>query len=560
MTSDASSPEMAAAPDVAVAPEVVGVSADFPVEFAEPAHAGLTWEWDDMHMPFALAPLAADWVRVTGQGFGSWKEHFGVDIPSRVLTAIWNGYAFFAYEPGAEGEARKANDELALATFRAAEATTEAYWREEALPTLKAIYRAMDEAPIERGAREDVASAWVDAWAGADLAWRIHFIAIRGPYQVLDDLADLYESVVPGASPGEALRLIQGVRHELYETEVGVERLAAIAAEQPTIAAALRAGTRSPDELAKLPGGEAFRAALDAFLAEHGHLGQSVDNLMLASWGEDPELLLGEIAKRLDHPAEGAEARRARLAHEADELAAATRVRLTGQPEQAARFEAILEVARRIGPITETHNYWIDRAAQAHIRRFARRVGARLAREGVLETADDVFYLTRQEVPDLLRHPEDRRAIVADRRALHERQARRQPPRFLGKAPAAPTGEVDRFDGARYASTEDGVLRGTGASAGVVKGTARVVLTSAEFDRIQPGDVIVCPSSNPSWVPVFTIAGGLVTNTGGVLSHAAVVAREFGLPAVVGVSGATTTIADGQLVEIDGTAGTVRLL
>ena len=80
------------------------------------------------------------------------------------------------------------------------------------------------------------------------------------------------------------------------------------------------------------------------------------------------------------------------------------------------------------------------------------------------------------------------------------------------------------------------------------------------FGHVQPGDILVCPASNPSWVPVFTIAGGLVTNTGGVLSHAAVVAREFGLPAVVGVVEATSKIADGRTVEIDGTAGTVRLL
>jgi pyruvate,water dikinase len=87
-----------------------------------------------------------------------------------------------------------------------------------------------------------------------------------------------------------------------------------------------------------------------------------------------------------------------------------------------------------------------------------------------------------------------------------------------------------------------------------------VALTPEDFPRIRPGDVIVCPSSNPSWVPVFAIAGGLVTNTGGLVSHAAVVAREFGLPAVVGTGDATARIADGRLVEIDGSAGTVRLL
>ena len=102
-------------------------------------------------------------------------------------------------------------------------------------------------------------------------------------------------------------------------------------------------------------------------------------------------------------------------------------------------------------------------------------------------------------------------------------------------------------------------MRGTGASAGIVRGPARVVLGPEDFERVRPGDIIVAPSSNPSWVPLFTIAGGLVTNTGGVLSHAAVVAREFALPAVVGTGDATTRIADGQMLELDGTTGFVRL-
>ncbi len=103
-------------------------------------------------------------------------------------------------------------------------------------------------------------------------------------------------------------------------------------------------------------------------------------------------------------------------------------------------------------------------------------------------------------------------------------------------------------------------LRGIGASPGIVRGTARVTLGPDDFGRIQPGDIIVCPSSNPSWVPVFAIAGGLVTNTGGVICHAAVVAREFGLPAVVGVADATELVADGRLVEIDGGRGLIHLL
>jgi pyruvate,water dikinase len=544
----------------AAAPEIVGVSADFPVEFAEPFHASITWEWDDMHMPFALTPLAADWIRAIGQGFGAWKQGLEAELPSTTHTAIWNGYAYFGFEAGAEGEAREQQKARAIEMFRAHAEIAEQAWRDQVLPELHEIYRAMRDAPVEAGRPEEVAAAWERAWADADRAWQLHFIAINGPYQVMDDLADFYESVRPGSPPGESGRLIPGGRHELYETEVGVERLAALASATPSVADALRGGVRSPEGLAPLPGAAAFTRELDAFLEAHGHVGQSVDDLALASWGEEPGILLAEIAKRLDHTLESAEERRLRLAGDAEQLADGMRARLLDKPDELARFERLLDLGRRIGPITEIHNYWIDRAAQAHVRSLALRVGARLVREGVIERSGDILFLTRSEVPNLLLHPEDRRAMVNERRATHERQKALQPPRYVGKAPETPTGPVDRFEGAKVDSTEEGVLTGTGASAGVVRGLARVVLTSVEFDRIQPGDIIVCPSSNPSWVPVFTIAGGLVTNTGGVLSHAAVVAREFGLPAVVGVANATTLIRDGQELEIDGVAGTVRLL
>jgi pyruvate,water dikinase len=256
---------------------------------------------------------------------------------------------------------------------------------------------------------------------------------------------------------------------------------------------------------------------------------------------------------------EAADERRARLEAEANRLADAARARLADRPGELARFDELVAHARQIGFLTEVHNYWIDRRAQAEMRKVAIRIGRRLVNEGFFAEPDDIFYLHHDEIAAVLRQPSDQRELIAERRAEHARQRRLTPPRLVGKPPPPPIA-VDRFDGARLESTEAGVLRGTGASAGIARGPARVVLTSGEFERIQPGDIIVCPSSNPSWVPVFTIAGGLVTNTGGVLSHAAVVAREFGLPAVTGIAGATTTILDGQHLEIDGTAGTVRIL
>jgi phosphohistidine swiveling domain-containing protein len=535
----------------------------FPVDFDDPSDAELAWEWDDMHMPFAVAPLAGDFVRVVGSGFDDPNIRYS-DVgfgtfPQRWHCAVWNGYSYFAIRRNYSPEERPAVIERYTAMARSRIEVTDAYWREELLPELHRAYDRIESVPVETGSGHEVAAAWESAWQAAERAWAIHFDAILGPYQVMDDLADAYEVANPGAPPGEALRLAQGGHHELLDVELGAEQLAALAAASPGVSDALRAGVRSIEALGELPGGREFIAALEAFLGRHGHLGQSVDDLSLESWGEEPGNLLTELAKRLEHTPEPAEERRARLEREAGELADAARARLADRPDDLAKFEHALRYARSIGFLTEVHNYWIDRKSQARIRSLAMRVGHRLVSEGVIDQANDVLYLHRGEIAELLRTPRNRRPIIDARRSEHARQQRITPPRYVGRPPPAPIA-VDRFDGTRIDSTEADVLRGTGASSGVVRGPARVVLTSREFDRIMPGDIIVCPSSNPSWVPVFTIAGGLVTNTGGVLSHAAVVAREFGLPAVVGVANATTTIRDGQLLEIDGVAGTVRLL
>lgn len=536
---------------------------DFPIEFADPAHVELSWEWDDMHMPHAFTPLAGDYAAALAHAFEEpYRKYsggaFGI-FPQQWHAAAWNGYVYFAIQRNVTQEQRPELWDRIVALGRSRIPVTWAYWQDELLPELHDLYAGMEAVPVETAPLATVADGWDSAWDARRRAWDIHFDIIQGPYQVMDDLVEAYDAATPGASPGEAVRLAAGGRHELLDVEVDTERLAAMVAAEPALSAALSAGVRSIDELRRLAGGQAFATTLETFLARHGHLGQSVDDLALASWAEEPANFLTELAKRLERAPEPAETRRARLEQEAEDLAAGVRERLADKPEELAKFETILRAAREIGFMTETHNYWIDRKAQARTRALAMRVGRRLVAEGLFERPDDVFFLHHDEIADVLRWPTDQRDRIARRRADLARQRTLTPPKIVGKPPPPPVA-VDRFDAQKVESTEADILRGTGSSPGVYRGPARVVLTSAEFDRIKRGDIIVCPSSNPSWVPVFTIAGGLVTNTGGVLSHAAVVAREFGLPAVTGIAGATTTIRDGQTLEIDGTAGTVRLL
>jgi phosphoenolpyruvate synthase/pyruvate phosphate dikinase len=136
------------------------------------------------------------------------------------------------------------------------------------------------------------------------------------------------------------------------------------------------------------------------------------------------------------------------------------------------------------------------------------------------------------------------------------RWAKETPPPWIGAPPPerAPRAPIDR------AEPVPGELHGTGASAGIARGPARVLMSLDESDRLAPGDVLVARTTMPAWTPLFAVAAALVTEVGGMLSHPAVTAREYGLPAVLNVADATRTIRDGQLVEVDGTTGVVRIV
>lgn len=528
---------------------------DFDIAW-EPSDAQLQWEWDDMHWPSPLAPLAMDFGLLIMEGINASYVRFGA--PFNLRARFVAGYAYMAMDYGVPDDEVKGAFDRNREAHRAFAPDNARYWRDEAMPALRGIYAFVEEVDVDGLPGPALADAWQAAWDRITEAWRIHFVAIRGAYVASEDLSDFYERVVPGAAPGEAMALISGGNDVLQDVEAGIELLVD----------RIRADARAADRLLArpLPGLDEIAAVaperaaeIRRFLQEHGHLGQTFDDLALPSWAEEPSILLAEIAKRLVESPERHARRRTRLRQEAARLLTAIRERVAAHPDDRAELERRFELASEIGPLTEVHNYWIDRMSQAHLRRLAFRVGGRLARDGSIAEPSDVLYLHRDEVADLLRAPEDRSATIARRRAEQARQRTLKPPTKLGRA-EPDFGVTSRFDVPREEAGDADELKGTGASAGVVRGPARVALGSEDFERIQRGDIIVCPSSNPSWVPVFTIAGGLVTNTGGVLAHAAVVAREFGLPAVVGVAGATDRIADGRMVEIDGTAGTVRLL
>ena len=239
----------------------------------------------------------------------------------------------------------------------------------------------------------------------------------------------------------------------------------------------------------------------------------------------------------------GAQARRR------EEMVADARRRLAERPEDLTRFELSLRDAREGTIISEDHNYWIDYSSTYRVREVLMECGSRLAAAGVLGARADVRFLRWAEVRQaLLSLPDgDQRALIVKRKREMEHWRGVTPPSSLGTFKESPE-EV---------SGGGSTLRGNPGSPGTARGPARILRTVADAERLRDGDVLVSATSAPPWTAFFGIVAGVVTDAGDLLSHTAVVAREYGVPAVVGAVGATSLIEEGDTLEIDGSRGEV---
>jgi phosphohistidine swiveling domain-containing protein len=295
-----------------------------------------------------------------------------------------------------------------------------------------------------------------------------------------------------------------------------------------------------------------LQAGLADFLRVYGHRGVAEIDLGLPRWSEDPTYILGVLANylRLDDPELAPDVQFRRAEREAQEMVAD----LTRRAARKGRLRGVLvgfflRRTRALLGLREMPKFCLV-LLLARMRALLWPVGEQLLRAGRLQNAGDIYFVSLPEARAAL-GGEDLRAVVRERRALYYREVqRRHVPRILlsdGTEPAAEAGTA----------ADDG-LRGTPASGGVVSSKANVILDPTGAS-LEPGEILVAPSTDPGWTPLFLTAGGLVMEMGGAMSHGAVVAREYGIPAVVGVPDATERIATGQRITVDGSAGRITL-
>ena len=342
-------------------------------------------------------------------------------------------------------------------------------------------------------------------------------------------------------APALLADLLGGIPTRTSETNRALFHLAKQAESAgPGVAEAIRDGRT--EDLRATEAGRAYLDTFTTFLDEHGHREGVGPYLSAPTWKNDPEPVwcLVRSFMRLSEFAGDGGAERSRAA-----LLEVER-RIGWVPGLISAFRSLLARAQTATVFRENSHFDLTRPLSA-MQTLIAEIGRRLHHRGLLSTPTDVFYLTEQEVKAWLlgqapSKDEEIEKLLKRRRATYQVVNGRWQQR-----PAPSGGAGDE-------------LRGAGASAGVVRAKARIVRGEHQFDRLRPGEILVCSYTNPSWTPLFAYAAGVVTDTGSAGSHAAIVAREYGIPAVMGASGATERIADGQEIIVDGAEGRVTLL
>ncbi|HEY8474846.1 MAG TPA: PEP-utilizing enzyme [Natronosporangium sp.] len=402
-------------------------------------------------------------------------------------------------------------------------------------------------------------------------AFEIHFEMM---YPLLANHLAFYQTCVElGLEPREIGALLQGFDTKMLETDQQLWRLTNKARD--TGLAPLFAATPPERLRAALAGagaaGAGWLAALDEFLAEYGWRTEGSSEVMLPSWLEDPTPVLGTIRTFLSRGQayDFAAARAAALAAR-DAAVDAARSRLRRADQQ--RFDAGLASCQAANFLQwqDDHAFYIDLRVALPLRR----IGLALAQTVDADRPDDLFFLFWPELMRLCdgeRSYPSYRALIRERRDYyrHWYERRAELPKVLGTVPTSvddPTlieifGLNERYLQAIREAAPPAVetLTGIPAAAGQARGRARVIRNGEELHRVQPGEVVVCESTSPSWTPMFAKIAACVCDNGGILSHAAIVGREYGVPTVTAVPFASQVIVDGDELVVDGTAGTVTI-
>lgn len=446
-----------------------------------------------------------------------------------------------------------------------------------------------DERVVLEGRGVNSGHRLLDGWARAIqnlvLVYQYHFEMLVLAYVAQMTFHDLARDAFAGITEQTLAKLMAGVELRQFQPDEELKRLARLALELG-VADRVR-GADDPGlaviELGRDRAGAEWVAALERAKDPWFHVSTGTGLFHTErAWIDDLSVpwvaIAGYISRlergeRIDRPHD-------ELLSERDRLTAEYRELLPSDEHRAA-FDQSIELARTVAPHLQDHNYLIEHRHHTIFWNKIRQFADRIVTAGLLDEQEDFFYLNRWEAGQALFDAVNAwaqaspglgvrwRSMVARRREIVEALRDWVPEPAVGATPTALGGLLTAQFGITMDTVEawlragvddDDELQGVGASAGVAEGRARVVLRISDIEQVRDGEILVCPATAPAWAPVFGQVRAVVSDVGGMMSHAAILCREYGIPAVLGTSSGTRRIATGDLVRVDGDRGIVQLL
>ena len=561
----------------------------FPVEWTSETEKLLFWVYDDLHCPKPLSPMYED--------IGGWWlscdhmfRRFGTPFASDWIYKNVNGYLYTAAIP-AEAGVDVATQEYNYDTHPIVPEDNEyagkigAYlgavlpvyglkftdwWRTRFVPEMSRNFEYIEGMldQKEQLSLAEVAVLLEDAIDMHDRHWKIHWMlnfaqlsATLNLRAVMEKTHGKIDEVLLGRLQNSAndrnwdkIRALWEMKEEIKgDADLSVAFAGLTAADIIPVLQASERGRRFIDE------------RVVPYQKEFGWHAVWSHEFIFPSFREDMtpviQLVRDQFASDYDYPTKIA-------ALKADIDAAAAEILEGLEGEALEEMRAANEINLKMAPLTPDHHFYIDQGANAHVRLVLIALGEKLVEMGVLDAPDDVILFRYNELRAFIGNPAgaDGRAIVAAAKAKRAAADALQPRDWVGTVTATQLafpylnlwGFPDKFY--RSSEIEVGKVKGIAGSPGVVEGVARVVMSEAQFDSLQQGEILVCQMTNPAWQVLYGKIIAVVTDAGGTVSHPAVLAREYGIPAVVGTSGGTARIKTGDRLRVDGNTGVVEIL
>ncbi|MCP4112429.1 MAG: hypothetical protein GY749_44040 [Desulfobacteraceae bacterium] len=538
-----------------------------------PGEEELFWQMEGNHYPDPVTP--ADFSILIKTIYGEKTDNY--DMPGKMNTRHINTYLYYAHIFEGTPEESDAQHKRFMENVTDAMENMDEVWEEKRLPEIKKYLEQWESYDLKGASVPALSDHLDETYRNLDRSWEVHHLLTTPALMAMSRFDDFFNDLFAEAGQTDAFELMAMAESETIpvENDRALWKLSRQALALPAVHEILT-GNDAGDVIAKLTASsqaQSFLADLNNYLQKYG---KSCYKLILSmpSWAEDPTPVIRTLQDYVTRPEGDPAARLKKSGEQRKKRLAEIREMLQNYPGPVAEeFESSLKAAQRGSALMSNHYYWIDDQVTYQVRRVLLEFGRRLAEKGCIEKTDDVFYLYLDELKETAKKlpvPTDHRLLINERREAEKRFAECDPPSFLGTMPSVPPPDnpfmrmlMKFFSGPAIPASPDSPpdeLKGSAGSPGSVTGTARVIRELSDAENLNPGDILVTSFTLPSWTPFFSKIAGAVTDNGGILSHCAIVAREYAIPAVVGTGSATSVIKDGQTIEVDGNRGIVRIV